>query len=255
MPRCKEGVEAIQFWNNLDCEVCPGLKDKFGEVADSVLPKSGLEIFCWWYGQANTKAPSCNVWKYDMGKLVCPIIFRDMDLLEELLEGYDPITHQVLDTDGRVLFKIGIEEVKEAFSLIPIEEISHEIDFNAFNGVFDKIAAEPKKRMFLTFVKEVNGVKLPYEAIQGNTHLMEHYNDTLVNTHTTLHQVLGLKNENKFGTISMWLCWGFQRVGSPMILNFLAYLNTNINEGLAKLKKKERVSFRFYSMLMHLLLF
>lgn len=63
--------------------------------------------------------------------------------------------------------------------------------------------------MLLTFVREVNGVKLPYEEIDGKAHLMEHYNQTLVNTHTALHQVLGLKNEKKIGKISMWLCWGF----------------------------------------------
>lgn len=46
LPRCKEGREATQLWNELDFEVCPGLKEKFGEVADSVLRISGLQIFC-----------------------------------------------------------------------------------------------------------------------------------------------------------------------------------------------------------------
>jgi hypothetical protein len=190
-----------------------------------------------------------------LGKLVCPIVFRDLDFFEELVEAYDPVTHQILDVDGRVLLKIGVEEIREAFGLCPTATVTHEIDFLAFQGSFDRIAPEPKKRLFLLHVKEVNGVKLSFEAIEGKVHLMENYNDALVNTHTTLYQVLGLKNEHKFGKTSMWMCWGFQRVGSPMILNFPAYLNTHINSLLTKLHKKERTPFKFYSLLMHMLLF
>lgn len=55
--------------------------------------------------------------------------------------------------------------------------------------------------------------------------------------------------------MSMRLCSGFQRVGSPMILNFPAYLNTHMIGAMAKIKNKGRIPFKFYSLLMHLLLF
>lgn len=71
-----------------------------------------------------------------MGKLIVPTVFRDMDLFEELLEGYNPITHQVMDIDGSVLLKIGEKEIKEAFNLIPTEEVTHKIDFNTFDSAF-----------------------------------------------------------------------------------------------------------------------
>lgn len=174
------------MWNELDGEVHPSLKDKYEGVANFVLPKSGLEIFRWWYGQANVEAPSYNVWRNDLGKLVYPTVFRDLDLFEDLIEGYDPITHQILDVYGRVLLKIGAEEIREAFGPSPTDQVTHEIDFTTFENAFEKIGVELKKRMLLTFVREVNGVKLPFEAIEGKAHMLEHYNETLVNTHTAL---------------------------------------------------------------------
>lgn len=132
-----------------------------------------------------------------------------MDLFEEMIEGYDSITHQVMDIDGRVLLKIGVEETREAFGLSLADQVTHEINFTTFENAFDKIRAKPKKRMLVNFSREVNGVMLPFEAINGKAHLMENYNETLVNTRTTLYQVSCLKNENKFGKFSMWLCWGF----------------------------------------------
>ena len=93
LPRSREGRGVLPIWNGLNGEVRPGLKDKYGEVVDSMLPKPGLEIFRWWYGQANAEPPTCNVWKHDLGKLVCPTVFRDMDFFEELVEAYDLVTH------------------------------------------------------------------------------------------------------------------------------------------------------------------
>lgn len=232
------------------------MKDKYEGVVDAFMPINGLEIFRWWYGQANLGAPSCNVWQHDFGKLVVPIVYRDIDLLGELIERYDPITQQVMDIKGRVFLKIGAGEIRESFSLTPDQQVTHEIDFNSFDRAFGKIGQEPKKRLWLSFFKEVDGVRLPYEAMHNKAHLTEHYNETLVNTHTALYQVLGLKNENKFSMITMWICWGYQRTTSnPMILNLPIYLNTPTNEGLTKIKNKERGPFRFYSFLMLFLLF
>ena len=185
------------------------MKDKYGEVADSALPKPGLEIFWWWYAQDNVEPPACNVWKHDLGKLVYPTVFRDMNFFEELVEAYDLVTHQVFDMDGKVLLKIGREEIREAFGLCPVAAITHEIDFATFWGCFDKLEPESKIRFFLMHVKEVTGVKKSFDAIEGKVHLMENYNDVMVNTHTALYQVLGLKNEHKFGKTSMWMCWDF----------------------------------------------
>lgn len=50
LPRSCKGRDILPFWNELDGEVCPSLKEKFTEVTEFVLPKLGLEIFWWWFG-------------------------------------------------------------------------------------------------------------------------------------------------------------------------------------------------------------
>ena len=83
-------------------EVCPGLKDKYAGVADTQIPTKGLQIFRWWYGQVNLRSPNDNVWKFDLGKLIVSIVFKDVDLLLELVSRYDEITNEVKDISGRV---------------------------------------------------------------------------------------------------------------------------------------------------------
>ena len=53
----------------------------------------------------------------------------------------------------------------------------------------------------------------------------------------------------------MWICWGYQKVGEAFILDFPTYLDKCINEGLIALKQGKQVPFRWYSLLMHLIIF
>ena len=90
--------------------------------------------------------------------------------------------------------------------------------------------------MVITFVKEFGGVKLAPATIKHKLADYDNYNDTLVNTHTALYQVLGMQNNNKFTNTTIWICSGYQKVGEAFILDFPTYIDKCINEGLIALK-------------------
>ena len=76
------------------------------------MPMKGLKIFRWWYGIENEGCPLSNVWQYDLGKSIIPIIFKDVDLLLELVERYDHIIHEIIDIDGNVFLKIHAKSIR-----------------------------------------------------------------------------------------------------------------------------------------------
>ena len=108
----REDREANEMWKSLTREIHPRLKDRYFEVADTHMPTRGLQIFRWCYGQENFGCPNNNVWRHDLGKLVMPTIFKDVDLLLELVSRYDEITHEVKDVNGKVFFRIDVDSIR-----------------------------------------------------------------------------------------------------------------------------------------------
>lgn len=94
-----------------------GLVYNCSNIADARVPLIGLEMFRIWYGQRNFPHPFSNGWMYDMGKLVVPNVFPDIDLLRVVAMGYDLVTWVIRDNDGRVLLSINIEGVQHVFDL------------------------------------------------------------------------------------------------------------------------------------------
>lgn len=68
-----------------------GLVDNAYKISDARVPMSGLSMFMIWFGQRNPPAPFSQAWQYDLGKLVVPIVFMDVDLLKGVADKYDPI--------------------------------------------------------------------------------------------------------------------------------------------------------------------
>ena len=102
----------------------------------------------------------------------------------------------------------------------------------------------------MSFVKEVDGVKLSQLAISHTIGNCEHYDDAFMNTHTTLYQVIGFPNSKKFSKSILWMCFGLHKDGEVVIFDFQRYLERNINEAL-KIGKSSK--FRWFLMLMHLI--
>ena len=132
--------------------------------------------------------------------------------------------------------RINADSIREAFNLHPLEEANYSVNLEMSGRAFDNARIEVNKRMVMEFVKEVSGVKLSPTTIKHKISNCDNYNDTLVNTHIALYEVLGLQNNNKFTHATMWICWGYQKVGEAFILDFPTYLDKCINKGLIALK-------------------
>ena len=61
LSECKEGQHAHKEWKSLTTKVFPGLKDRYVGVIVTHIPKKGLQIFIWWYGQENLGNPNDNM--------------------------------------------------------------------------------------------------------------------------------------------------------------------------------------------------
>ena len=73
-----------------------------------------------------------------------------------------------------------------------LEETNYSVNLEVFGRAFENARIEVNKQMIMAFVKEVFGVKLTPVAIKNNLADCDNYNDTLINTHTALYQVLEL---------------------------------------------------------------
>lgn len=69
--------------------------------------------------------------------MVVPAIFLDIDLLLDLVERYDPITHEIKDVDGNVLLKIDIDSIRKAFNLHLADEVTDSVDFKILDEAFN----------------------------------------------------------------------------------------------------------------------
>ena len=102
-----------------------------------------------------------------MGKVVVPTIFKDVDLLLELVSRYDEITHEVKDINGRVFLKINANSIREAFNLHALEESIYNVNLEMFGRAFESVGIEVNNQMVMTFVKEFGRVKLAPAAIKN----------------------------------------------------------------------------------------
>jgi hypothetical protein len=87
-------------------KLAEGLICSSSNVTEVRTPLSRLEMFRLWFGQRNLQHPLCNGWKYDMGKLVVPNVFLDVDLLRVVASRYDPDSRTVRDRDREVLLTV-----------------------------------------------------------------------------------------------------------------------------------------------------
>ena len=71
-----------------------------------------------------------------------PTIFKDVDLLFELVLGYDEITHEVNDINGNVFLRIYANSIKKAFNLHTLDETTYSVNFEMFGKAFDSVGIE-----------------------------------------------------------------------------------------------------------------
>lgn len=82
-----------------------------------------------------------------------PTIFLDFDLLLELVDIYDPPSHEIRDIHGGVLMKINADLIRESFGLFPAKEVTDVIDSQMFEEAFDRAWKDAQNNMIISFLK------------------------------------------------------------------------------------------------------
>ena len=71
-----------------------------------------------------------NVWKFEIGKLIVPIVFFDSDLLTNLAKKYDPIMGWVKNHARVNIFRVSPKLIREVFNLNPNHVVHEVIDID-----------------------------------------------------------------------------------------------------------------------------
>ena len=94
-----------------------GLYNRSNLLRDVDTTMGGMDLFKSWFSQRNKGTLLSNVWEFDVGKLVVPVVFLDVDLLVSLAKRYDPLTKVVRNFAGDRLFSITPPVIREIFNL------------------------------------------------------------------------------------------------------------------------------------------
>ena len=68
-----------------------------------------------------------------------------------------------------------------------LEETNYSVNLVVFGRDFEEARIEVNKQMIMALVKEVGGVQLTPTTIKKKLVDCDNYNDTLINTHTSLY--------------------------------------------------------------------
>ena len=107
-----------------------GLYNRANLLRDVDTSVGGMDLFKRWFSQRNQGTPMSNIWDFDVGKLVVPFVFWDVDLLVALTKRYDPITRIVSNFTGDRLFAVSPSLFKEVFGLNKNNTLLEKIDLS-----------------------------------------------------------------------------------------------------------------------------
>ena len=82
-----------------------------------MLDRNGNELFWFFYNKRLSKAPISNPWNRNLGKLIMPKAFVDVDLLKKLINSYNAVTRTFHKHNGSILCTLDMTSLIEAFGL------------------------------------------------------------------------------------------------------------------------------------------
>ena len=77
------------------------------------------------------------MWEFDVGKLVVPSVFMDVDLLANLEKRYDPLTRVVSNYIGDRIFSVKASIIREVFALTSNVTLLEKIDLSEFQSGYE----------------------------------------------------------------------------------------------------------------------
>lgn len=86
-------------------------------------------LFGYTYKRGHMPRKISNLWTSNLGKLVVPNVFSNMDLVKALERYYDVDNRVIESRKGSLLLEISRKEIIESFSLNPLASVT--IDFSS----------------------------------------------------------------------------------------------------------------------------
>lgn len=89
-------------------------EDIYQDIGDVWTNIQGYELFLFHYSRRTRHEPMCNPWKLNLGKIVVPNVFVNMDLFKLLAKHYNPNLKAICNLQGKpfvYLSKAALEEV------------------------------------------------------------------------------------------------------------------------------------------------
>lgn len=77
-----------------------------------------------------------SIWELDVGKLMVPGVFMDVDLLTQIAHNYDPLTKSVRDINRKTLIEVNDDEFKNIFGLNEVSNYLEPINFESLAQVY-----------------------------------------------------------------------------------------------------------------------
>lgn len=113
-----------------------GLYDKGNWLRDPHIGLSILGLFKVGFGMRHSPTPMNSIWELDVGKLVVPGVFMDVDLLTQIAHNYDPLAKSVRDVNGKTLIEVNDDKFRNIFGLSEVSNYLEPINFESFAQVY-----------------------------------------------------------------------------------------------------------------------
>lgn len=114
-----------------------GLYDKGNWLRDAQIGMVGLGLFKVVFSQQNSPAPINSIWELDVGKLIVPGVFMDVDLLTQIANNYDSNTRTMRNVNGGSIIEITNEEFRRVFQLSEVSNYLEPINFEMLAKVYE----------------------------------------------------------------------------------------------------------------------
>lgn len=230
-----------------------GLEDRFEHLGDIWTEIRGHELFLFGYKRRKAPEPISNLWKRNLGKLVVPNVFVDVELMKALVDSYDPKTKTIYDYRGNPMVAINKQTIDMVFDLD--WDVEEKIDMHKLSQEFFNLEDIYRKWRLPIHRPKVGGSIIPFSKTDKVPFDVNQFHPYFKYTYYATAQVLGLEAHPLMDIGVMVLCADLQSK-DPMPFDYATYVAEALNHGLEKLKGNlVNIHFSLYSLLLHVILY
>lgn len=236
-------------------KIVDGLFDKGNWVRDAKTSQIGLSLFKKWFLERKLFAPHAYIQNFDLGKLVVPNVFMDVDLLMTITKSYDPTIKVVRRIDGECLITISPKEIREVFGLGPLSDYHIPIDLKGLEKEYLSRRDMIRQGALRAHIGTIGNFPV---IIASSRELFEkeYFTSQAIEIYMTLCRVFGEVEQNIMSISFMYMLAQIYSFGVDVIFYFSPYLTEEIHTWLVGIAKgKIEKTFGHYSLLIHVFLF